>query len=778
MLELIKLNKVSEFSLYSEKFKTNQNRMAEFSGNSVNFDSLDDDMDTLGHYNTAVNNTEVRTNPAPQMSSINEAKEPPDKSDFELLLGATSDSAQQNDTNILIFGEPSVNNGGIHPPKENVASLTSAFEGNYQSLMNNYAEEALKTFQRKDALQLRLEAELSALTEGSPLPEPTESNFEESKIPTEPPPVPALKPEPASEPEPKHLPTDIHNISKDNEEFVSFTLPKKEEPMVVESKETENKLIVNEIVDELIPFPFVSKVIIDDILDSIISNVTLICLPPKKVSSFPSFNSSLSSSISSPTSSPPPLVPLPSKRVRGKIYPPVFPPLERPGRVTNRLEYIRKKVVPAMFNHKDAWPFKTPVDAIKLNIPDYHKIVSSPMDLGTIKKRLVNRYYWNAQECQNDFKLMFGNCYRYNKPEYDIFLMCKELERAYDKKIELMQSFSELDIESESGFTVQKRRKKLPGEAPARKKPKPLLGFNSYNKAAAKYLDFEDEIPVAQVHMPYHLAKKFKRPPPREEESSSEESEEESDESESDDEPGMMPSRAFPGHVKSYVAPPSYKPPKPPTPSQPPKPLVAPKASEKKQKHLCKYCEQPFLSRTVRDLHEKAKHQGQGFSSLNSSESSPQPVIKKVPPLKVSLKKSNNSLQIVPVKQDSSHPSQNKLQNSNKNGPQHNPGQKKNSIQNSYPQKPTDNKSNNAFYSGPGSAQGMPSVNKIPTPQLPNTDSDMMNFVDKKHRAMSKQRQQKNSQSGQSYYRYNNYLFTIHFQFSFLGICKVAFPEK
>ena len=33
---------------------------------------------------------------------------------------------------------------------------------------------------------------------------------------------------------------------------------------------------------------------------------------------------------------------------------------------------------------------------------------------------------------------------------------------------------------------------------------------------------------------------------------------------------------------------------------------------------------------------------------------------KKVPPLKVSLKKSNNSLQLVPAKTDSSHPSQTK----------------------------------------------------------------------------------------------------------------------
>ena len=37
------------------------------------------------------------------------------------------------------------------------------------------------------------------------------------------------------------------------------------------------------------------------------------------------------------------------------------------------------------------------------------------MDMGTIKKRLENHYYWNAQECIHDFTAMFTNCYIYNK---------------------------------------------------------------------------------------------------------------------------------------------------------------------------------------------------------------------------------------------------------------------------------------------------------------------------------------------------------------------------
>ena len=38
------------------------------------------------------------------------------------------------------------------------------------------------------------------------------------------------------------------------------------------------------------------------------------------------------------------------------------------------------------------------------------------MDLLTIKKKLEKKEYYRAQECIDDFKTMFNNCYMYNKP--------------------------------------------------------------------------------------------------------------------------------------------------------------------------------------------------------------------------------------------------------------------------------------------------------------------------------------------------------------------------
>ena len=69
-----------------------------------------------------------------------------------------------------------------------------------------------------------------------------------------------------------------------------------------------------------------------------------------------------------------------------------------------------------MWKHQHGWPFHVPVDSVNLGLPDYFKIIKQPMDMGTVKKRLENNYYWCSQECIEDLNLMFKNCYLYNKP--------------------------------------------------------------------------------------------------------------------------------------------------------------------------------------------------------------------------------------------------------------------------------------------------------------------------------------------------------------------------
>ena len=138
------------------------------------------------------------------------------------------------------------------------------------------------------------------------------------------------------------------------------------------------------------------------------------------------------------TRTPPPVDEGPLEPVNGVVYPPTNPPAARPGRATNQLMYLKNTVMKAVWKHQFGWPFQTPVDANKLNIPDYHKIIKHPMDFGTIKKRLDNNYYWSAKECIKDFNTVFTNCYVYNKAGEDIVVMAQTLEKLFLTKIASM----------------------------------------------------------------------------------------------------------------------------------------------------------------------------------------------------------------------------------------------------------------------------------------------------------------------------------------------------
>ena len=110
------------------------------------------------------------------------------------------------------------------------------------------------------------------------------------------------------------------------------------------------------------------------------------------------------------------------------------------GRQTNQLKFISQVILKSLWKHNFSWPFQKPVDAEALGLPDYHKIIKQPMDLGTIKKRLEYNHYHSAADCVNDFNTMFRNCYVYNKPGEDVVVMAQTLEKLFIQKVAQMPS--------------------------------------------------------------------------------------------------------------------------------------------------------------------------------------------------------------------------------------------------------------------------------------------------------------------------------------------------
>ena len=85
-------------------------------------------------------------------------------------------------------------------------------------------------------------------------------------------------------------------------------------------------------------------------------------------------------------------------------------------------EDIKKleKIFDTIERDNQAYEFLAPVDYVALNILDYPKIITHPMDLGTVKKNLLNGEYKIFQDFMSDLNLIWKNCRTYNLPGSEI----------------------------------------------------------------------------------------------------------------------------------------------------------------------------------------------------------------------------------------------------------------------------------------------------------------------------------------------------------------------
>jgi bromodomain-containing factor 1 len=82
---------------------------------------------------------------------------------------------------------------------------------------------------------------------------------------------------------------------------------------------------------------------------------------------------------------------------------------------------------------KDSMPFREPVDPVKLNIPQYLNIITRPMDLSTIDKKLATGVYPVVQAVIDDFHLMIDNCVKFNGPENSVTQMGRNMQATFEK---------------------------------------------------------------------------------------------------------------------------------------------------------------------------------------------------------------------------------------------------------------------------------------------------------------------------------------------------------
>ncbi|KAB8288198.1 hypothetical protein EYC80_010203 [Monilinia laxa] len=76
--------------------------------------------------------------------------------------------------------------------------------------------------------------------------------------------------------------------------------------------------------------------------------------------------------------------------------------------------------------------FLTPVDPVALQIPNYFTVIKSPMDISTVSEKLHNGVYSRAKEFEQDVKLIFQNCYKFNPEGNPVRIMGQQFEEVFN----------------------------------------------------------------------------------------------------------------------------------------------------------------------------------------------------------------------------------------------------------------------------------------------------------------------------------------------------------
>ncbi|GAA5810926.1 hypothetical protein MFLAVUS_004354 [Mucor flavus] len=156
------------------------------------------------------------------------------------------------------------------------------------------------------------------------------------------------------------------------------------------------------------------------------------------------------------------------KQSRTNSPSPSIPPGSKTNMTRDQIKYCGA-IMRNLKKHRDAAPFLHPVDYIKLNVPDYPKVIKYPMDLTTVDQKLNSGEYENVEEFINDIRLVFNNCYKFNGPEAMISMLCQNVESAFEKSLRQMppskgstpppRSMSPSLFDQDEGEKVKKRKK-------------------------------------------------------------------------------------------------------------------------------------------------------------------------------------------------------------------------------------------------------------------------------------------------------------------------------
>lgn len=155
-----------------------------------------------------------------------------------------------------------------------------------------------------------------------------------------------------------------------------------------------------------------------------------------------------------------PVSPPPSSNASPEPVKPSAPALE--PMPADQLKSCRR-ILGKLQKHRSAILFLQPVDEALDGAPDYYKIIKEPMDLGTVKTKLDRGLYSSFEDFESDIRLIFHNCFLYNRPGTYVYNEGQALEAIFDKELATLRGKEETQ-----NMTI------VEGSAPITASPQPV----------------------------------------------------------------------------------------------------------------------------------------------------------------------------------------------------------------------------------------------------------------------------------------------------------------
>lgn len=109
--------------------------------------------------------------------------------------------------------------------------------------------------------------------------------------------------------------------------------------------------------------------------------------------------------------------------------------------------------------------FREPVDHVGLGLTDYMKVIQTPMDLGTVQKKLERSQYLSTDDFAGDVRLVWQNAITYNSASSLFGVVAGILAQSFDRRMALITRSASQDpgrpIPDRPGWPTFQQKKKF-----------------------------------------------------------------------------------------------------------------------------------------------------------------------------------------------------------------------------------------------------------------------------------------------------------------------------